>query len=249
MDGGDRGGRKERAISRVECNDVSTLPPSLTTFRLILSVRRKRSSRLAISQPVPILANLSWRIRAATLPFTLRLFRPFWRLLALGPSFYHETVPETEETTSRPSQKFIILSLTQQYLRHGSKLESISKKFISNAGIFSSFFLVLSFFLFISVSARFYLVSSCLQMHANGKRKNGEGRGLLYRANIFTNSRRAWPLLCRLWRRDYWLSIIWKWCLGIFNTLIFQNFWRWFRCWKGIIELNARFALTFGRTD
>lgn len=45
MDGGDRGGRKERAISRVECNDVSTLPPSLTTFRLILSVRRKRSSR------------------------------------------------------------------------------------------------------------------------------------------------------------------------------------------------------------
>lgn len=136
-------GRKERAISRVECNDVSTLLPPLTTFRLILSVRRKRSSRLAISQPVPILANLSWRIRAATLPFTLRLFRPFWHLLALGPSFYHETVPETEETTSRPSQKFIILSLTQQYLRHGSKLESISKKSISNAGIFSSLFLSL----------------------------------------------------------------------------------------------------------
>lgn len=45
MDGGDRGGRKERAISRVECNDVSTLLPPLTTFRLILSVRRKRSSR------------------------------------------------------------------------------------------------------------------------------------------------------------------------------------------------------------
>lgn len=63
MDGGDRGGRKERAISRVQCNDVSTLLPPLTTFRLILSVRRKRSSRLAISQPVPILANLSWRIR------------------------------------------------------------------------------------------------------------------------------------------------------------------------------------------
>ena len=203
-----QGGRKERAISRVECNDVSTLLPPLTTFRLILSVRRKRSSRLAISQPVPILANLSWRIRAAILPFTL--FRPFWRLLALCPSFYHETVPETKEITSRPSQKFIILSLTQQYLKHGSKLESISKKSISNAGIFSSFFLVLSFFLSISLSARFYLVSSCLQMHANGKRKNGEGRGLLYRANIFTNSRRAWPLLCRLWRRDYWLSIIWK---------------------------------------
>lgn len=110
----------------------------------------------------------------------------------------------------RGHHRNVLLSLTQQYLRHGSKLESISKKFISNAGIFSSFFLVLSFFLSISLSARFYLVSSCLQMHANGKRKNGEGRGLLYRANIFTNSRRAWPLLCRLWRRDYWLSIIWK---------------------------------------
>lgn len=161
-----QGGRKERAISRVECNDVSTLLPPLTTFRLILSVRRKRSSRLAISQPVPILANLSWRIRAAILPFTL--FRPFWRLLALCPSFYHETVPETKEITSRPSQKFIILSLTQQYLKHGSKLESISKKSISNAGIFS--FLFLSLLDFIS----FHPVYRCTRTERGKMGKAGD---------------------------------------------------------------------------
>lgn len=230
-----------------------SLPP-LTTFRLILSVRRKRSSRSvspARHQP------------ACSYSRELIVAHP-----RRHPPFYPSPLPPLL-ASSRPRSFFLSRDCSGNgrdhleaiietyyyrlrnsvYLRHGSKLESISKKFISNAGIFSSFFLVLSFFLSISLSARFYLVSSCLQMHANGKRKNGEGRGLLYRANIFTNSRRAWPLLCRLWRRDYWLSIIWKWCLGIFNTSIFQNFWRWFRCWKGIIELNARFALTFGRTD
>lgn len=68
----------------------------------------------------------------------------------------------------RGHHRNVLLSLTQQYLRHGSKLESISKKSISNAGIFS--FLFLSLLDFIS----FHPVYRCTRTERGKMGKAGD---------------------------------------------------------------------------
>lgn len=162
-------GRKGRAIFRVECNDVSFDPickketfvpkrffgsPSACSYSRELIVAHPRRHPPFYLPPF-----------ASSAPFGV--FSP--QLL-----LFITRLLRKRKRPPRGHHRNVLLSLTQLvYLRHGSKLESIFKKSTSNTGIFSALsFWFFRFSLFHPV--RFYLVSSCLQMHANGKRENGK---------------------------------------------------------------------------
>lgn len=139
-------------------------------FRLILSSRRKRSSR-SVSRRQPASSySRELIVRATTLPSPapFGVFSPSVFLFITSHHSQLRTLPETEDrATSRPSRN-VLLSLTQLvYLRHGSKLESVSKS-TSNA-----------LFLFLSLldSIRFFFFYPLCRRTRRGKM---ESQGLLY---------------------------------------------------------------------
>lgn len=120
-------------------------------FRLILSSRRKRSSR-SVSRRQPASSySRELIVRATTLPSPapFGVFSPSVFLFITSHHSQLRTLPETEDrATSRPSRN-VLLSLTQLvYLRHGSKLESVSKSTSNALFLFLSLLDSIRFFFF-----------------------------------------------------------------------------------------------------